>query len=284
MVLDLKVYKKLFMTSLKQLFSDYRSQTKAIPAFNIDAFEIYQAVEAAVIKTNLPCIVQTSPSEDQFLQAERLFLLVKKAQADGLPIYLNYDHGKDVNRLKTLANLGFDMIHFDGSTMDYSTNQAICQDLRSNLPDTLIEVEFNHIDLVNHHALSDNLTSPDQAKEFVANTGADLLAVSIGNLHGVNRTSPELLNLDLLAQIRQALPNTFLTLHGGSGISAPQITSAIKLGVVKININTDLRLAFKSAIKQALINIDSEKIYEYFSPVISDLKSLAVQKLVQFSS
>lgn len=272
------------MTSLKQLLFDYQSQLKALPAFNIDAFEIYQAVEEAVRETNLPCIVQTSPSEDQFLHAERLFLLVKKAQADGLPIYINYDHGQDVSRLKVLSNLGYDMVHFDGSTIDYQTNQIICQDLRSNLPNTLIEAEFNHIDPVNHHSLVDSLTSPDQAKEFVTSTAVDLLAISIGNLHGVSSDAPETLNLDVLSQVHQLLPSTFLTLHGGSGISPPQISSAIKLGIVKININTDLRLAFKSAIRQTFVDIDSEKIYEYLAPAITCLKEVVKQKLAQFSS
>ncbi len=271
------------MTSLKQVFADYQSQKKALPAFNIDAFEIYQAIEEAVRGTNLPCIVQTSPSEDQFLHAERLFLLVKKAQADGLPIYINYDHGRDINRLKNLSTLGYDMVHFDGSTIDYATNQVLCRDFKSNLPNTLLEVEFNHIDLVNHHALSDNLTSPNQALEFVTATGADLVAVSIGNLHGISIDSPEVINLDLLAQIHQLIPSTLLTLHGGSGISPAQISSAIPLGIVKININTDLRLTFKSSIQKSLATINSEKIYEYFSPVVSDLAALAKQKLIQFS-
>lgn len=103
------------MLSLNQLLNQYKQEKKAISAFNIDCFEIYQAIEEVVAETNLPCIVQLSPNQDQFIQAERLFLLVKKANIEGLPIYLNMDHGKDPARLEKLAKLGFDMIHFDGS-------------------------------------------------------------------------------------------------------------------------------------------------------------------------
>lgn len=272
------------MQSLRQLFLGYQSQQKALPAFNIDCFEIYQAIEEAVRQTNLPCIVQTSTSEDQFLQAERLFLLVKKAQADSLPIYLNYDHGRDLARLEKLARLGFDMLHFDGSTIDYPTNLALVKNFKTKFNFPLLEAEFNFINLTDHQPLINSLTNPAQALEFVTQSEADLLAVSVGNLHGVDPHLPETLNLDLLAQIHQLLPQTFLTLHGGSGINPSQISSAIKLGVVKININTDLRLAFRSALKKSFAQINSEKIYEFFTPVVSDLVALITQKLIQFSA
>jgi len=107
------------MNTLRQYLDQYKSQHFAIPAFNIDCFEIYQAVEDVVAETGLPCIVQLSAGEDKFIQAERLFMLVKKARVDGLPIFLNMDHGKDLSRLEHLTSLGFDMVHFDGSNLDY---------------------------------------------------------------------------------------------------------------------------------------------------------------------
>src|SRR3989339_970887 len=110
------------MKSLFEVFTQYRSRNHALPAFNIDSFEVYQAVEVAVRDTALPCIVQLSPGEDKFIQAERLFLLVRKANIDGLPIYLNMDHGHDTSRLLSLVSLGFDMVHLDGSDLEYSVN------------------------------------------------------------------------------------------------------------------------------------------------------------------
>jgi len=274
------------MIPLKELLSEYQQKHQAIPAFNIDSFEIYQAVEMAVLELNLPCIVQLSPSEDKFIQAERLLMLVKKANSEGLPIYLNMDHGIDVNRLEACLRLGFDMVHFDGSKMDYSTNLAATKyfvaKIREKFPSSLIEVEFNHINLVDAAPSSDSLTSPPQAKEFMTTTGADLFALSIGNLHGVDSYNPEHLNLGLLSEIKDILSDTFLTLHGGSGIPLSQIQSAINLGVVKININTGLRLKFIESLRHQLTLKQSEKIYEYLVPVVGDVKEVIKQNLISF--
>ncbi|MFA5750096.1 MAG: class II fructose-bisphosphate aldolase [Candidatus Shapirobacteria bacterium] len=272
------------MKNLKQILIEAQNNHTAIPSFNIDSFEIYQAVESVVKDLNLPCLVQLSEGEDKFIQAERLLILVKKAQIDGLPIYLNMDHGKNIDRLFHLVELGFDMVHFDGSDLDYQTNLAtttkFIQDIKSRFPDTLIEAEFNKISLVDNQISPDSFTSPDQALEFINQTKADLLAVSIGNLHGVSQTIPETINLELLQQIKTILPNQLFTLHGGSGISPDEISASIKIGIVKININTDLRLQFLKSIKTELDNQKNDKIYDLLNPVIEDLKKIIKDKFL----
>lgn len=276
------------MIPLRQLFSQYKKEHKALPAFNIDSFEIYQAVEDAVKETSLPCLVQLSPSEDNFIDAKRLLMLVKKANSDGLPIYLNMDHGKNIDRLEKLVRLGYDMIHFDGSPLEFSQNLQITkylvEKIRSFSPDTLIETEFNRINPSATELSPDSFTNPKQAFDFISQTKGDLLAVSVGNLHGVSFDYPERVNLPLLSEISTSLPQTLLTLHGGSGISPDQISAAIKLGVVKININTDLRLKFKESLKRNLPLFQSEKLYELLIPIIADLKEVIKTKLIQFSS
>jgi len=277
------------MKTLRQLLTEYRATGKAIPAFNIDSFEIYQAVEESVKETGLPCIVQLSEGEDKFIHAERLFVLVKKAQFDGLPIYLNMDHASDQVRLEKLIRLGFDMVHFDGSKMDYSTNletsQKFIHILKDHYPQTLFEVEFNHINLVDTQVSKNSFTDPNQAYEFMTKTSADLLAVSIGNLHGISLKLPETIDLNLLTKIKNKIPeDRFITLHGGSGISPDQITQAIQLGVVKININTELRISFNQSITKIYSGEVSQKIYDNFSPAIDELKNIIKSKLLLFST
>jgi ketose-bisphosphate aldolase len=276
------------MKPLKQLISESKTAHRAIPSFNIDSFEIFQAVIAAVTDTRLPCLVQLSPNEDAFIQAENLYLLVKKANLGGLPIYLNMDHGRDPDRLKFLAKLGYDMVHFDGSSLPYPENLAKTSEFISQIkslnPNCLVEAEFNKIELVEKGVSPESYTTPSQAREFITATGADFLAVSIGNLHGVSTTIPETIDLKLLETIAQSLPDTFLTLHGGSGIPADLISSAINLGIVKININTDLRLKFKGSLTINLGLSTSEKIYEYLTPVITDLKNVIAKNLIQFQN
>jgi len=277
------------MKTLHQILIEYRATGKAIPAFNIDSFEIYQAIEDSVKETGLPCIVQLSAGEDKFIHAERLFILVKKAQFDGLPIYLNIDHGQDQLRLEKLISLGFDMVHFDGSKMDYSTNLEISQKFISNLkihyPETLFEVEFDKINLVDSVVSKSSFTDPNKAYDFMTQTNADLLAVSIGNLHGVSLKLPEVIDLDLLSKIKNKIPeDKFITLHGGSGINSDQLSQAIKLGVIKININTELRNNFNHSLFQIYSKDFSQKIYENFSPAIDDLKNIIKSKLLLFST
>lgn len=269
------------MIPLKQLLSEYSEKHLAIPAFNIDSFEIFQAVELAVKETSLPCIVQLSIGEDNFIHAERLLMLVRKANADGLPIYLNMDHGNNIDRLLQLARLGWDMVHYDGSKTEYQTNlttsKYFVEKLKLSNPNIMAEVEFNSLS-------ADSQTTPAQAKEFIESTTADLLAVSIGNTHGVNLAAPDHLNISLLSQIKTSLPATFFTLHGGSGISLDQVKQTINLGVVKININTDLRLKFIESLKNQVTINHTEKIYEILTPVINDVKEVAKNKLISFST
>jgi fructose-bisphosphate aldolase, class II len=275
------------MITLKQLFLESKHHHQAIPSFNIDSFEIFQAVTAAVSETKLPCLVQLSPHEDDFIHAENLFLLVKKANLDGLPIYLNMDHGHNPDRLKTLIKLGYDMVHFDGSSLDYSSNLSqstkLISETKTINPECLVEVEFNKINLVDKDVSPDSFTSPAQAREFMTATKADLLAVSIGNLHGVSQDLPENIDLSLLKSIIDVLPDTFITLHGGSGIPAGLIRSAIDLGIVKININTDLRLKFKESLKTNINQSSSEKAYDYLNPAITDVKEVIKTKLLKYS-
>ena len=274
------------MTPLKDLLSNYKVEHSAMPSFNIDSFEIYQAVEAAVADTQLPCLVQLSANEDSFIQAERLFMLVKKANADGLPIYLNMDHGQDLPRLLDMVNLGFDMVHFDGSRLEYSDNLIattnFIAEVKTINPYIVVEVEFNKINLVDKGVSPESYTSPEQAYEFMTNSHADLLAVSIGNLHGVRANLPETIDLARFQEILDQLPQTLFTLHGGSGIQPELVASAIKMGIVKININTDLRLQFRKSLETNLQTNSSEKVYDYFTPAIKDVQTIIKHKLLAF--
>ncbi|MFZ2152688.1 MAG: class II fructose-bisphosphate aldolase [Microgenomates group bacterium] len=276
------------MNTLKETLLNYKNEHKALPAFNIDSFEVFQAVTLAVQDTHLPCIVQLSAHEDKFIGAENLFMLVRKANLDSLPIYLNMDHGQDLARLEKLVRLGFDMVHFDGSSLPYVQNLSsattFVKSIRALNPDIVVEVEFNKINLIEKGVDPSSYTDPTLAQEFMLTTGADLLASSIGNLHGVNTSLPENIDLARLQNIVSLLPDKLFTLHGGSGISPDQIKSAINLGIVKININTDLRLAFKKSLAESINTSTSEKVYDYLAPAVSTIADIIMQKLIDFSN
>jgi|GEM_PF-656810 len=282
------------MIILRQLLNQYKQEKKAIPSFNIDTFAVYQAVEDAVRSTLLPAIVQLSAGEDEFVQAERLWMLVQKARADGLPIYCNMDHGKDIDRLKKLLLLGFDMVHYDGSSLPFDENLKNALDLKKfideNFPnkDTqpILEVEFNKINLVEKGVDENSFTKPEEAAKFMSFSRADLVAVSVGNMHGITQPGiEEHIKTDLFASIAAALPSEQLfTMHGGSGIAESELRFTIGMGVVKININTDLRLAYRETLKDMLSRLHTEKMYEYYKPVVDKMKEVAIQKLNVFQN
>ncbi len=282
------------MITLRQLLNQYKQEKKAIPAFNIDTFTVYQAMEEAIKTTKLPAIVQLSPGEDKFIQAERLWILVQKARADGIPVYCNMDHGKDIERLKKLLLLGFDMVHFDGSHLPFEENLTKALELKRFIDEhfpnrdtqPVLEVEFNKINLIAAGVDEASFTKPEEAAKFMNFSRADLLAVSIGNLHGVPSSGiAEHIKTDLFTQIVSALPPSQLyTMHGGSGIAENELKFTITMGVVKININTDLRLAYRETIKDSLSRLHTEKMYEYYDPVAEKLKQVAVHKLLLFQN
>lgn len=271
---------------LKEILNSYKKQNLAIPAFNIDCFVTFQALEEVLLETKTPFIAQLSPRELEFIKPQRLFALKKLLSNQHLPIFLNVDHGRNPDLLKEIIDLGFDMVHFDGSDLSLEDNLKLTKELVSyaHQRKVLIEVEIDGIKDTKGHPTSKNFTHPPTALNFIAETKADLFAVSVGNIHGVPSTGFESVNLDLLDQISQALPGTFLTMHGGSGINPEDLKKSLRLGIVKVNINTDLRTAFRSSLENTLNSDKSIKAYHLLTPSIQALKTVIQKKLTFFSS
>ena len=129
----------------------------------------------------------------------------------------------------------------------------------------------------------EKMTDPDQAEDFVGRTGIDTLAVSIGNVHGVY-ASEKHLDLDLLAKLRERL-SCFFSLHGGSTISEEQVRNAIKIGkIVKVNVNTELRIAYRKTLEETLKSSDEVAIYKIMPPVIAAVQKIIEAKITLFGS
>jgi len=271
--------------TLRELFTDYRKKGLAIPAFNIDCFETFQALEEIVLDTKTPVIAQLSPGELKFIKPQRLVALTNLLTKKDLPIFLNVDHGRDLDSLKRVIDLGFDMIHFDGSDLPFQDNLKLATQITSyaHQKNALVEVEFDRIQPIGNKLSVDSFTDPDRAKTFMQTTQADLLAVSVGNLHGVDVNCPETLDLPRLSKISQKLPDNFLVMHGGSGIDPKDLKTAIQHKIVKINVNTDLRLAFKAHLQASLSSTDTIKAYTILSAPIQAIKDKMKEKLDLFS-
>lgn len=285
----------------KEWFGRARKEGFAIGAFNIDSLEIFKAVVLAAEAKRSPVMVEFSPGEVGYFGLKNVIDLTVNARAETqLPILLNLDHGKprlDVLKAIQLSEDGssFDNVHFDGSDLDLEENIKYTVDIveEAHKKNILVEGEINkvggssavHDEEVDLEEVKKTYTKVDEAKRFVTETGVDILAPVIGNMHGTFPVQPDL-DIELLKKIKEAVGETFLALHGGSGIPAVQVQQAIKEGgIVKINVNTELRATYKQALEEKLgEKPDEYKIYDLMPDVIRAVAAVVEEKIEVFGS
>lgn len=250
---------------LKKLLSQ-----QTLFAFNCDDFLIYRGVIEALQETNSPAIVQISPGERDFWGLSRFACLTANESA---PIFTNFDHARDLDTVKKVIDHGFSMVHFDGSSLDWEEN--------IDLTRQTVEMAYSEGMLVEGEPLAEN-TSPEKAAEFVEKTGVDLVAVFVGNRHGMDPEKPEHLDLKQLKEIKQAVGDKVrLTLHGGSGVPKEEIKEAINQRLIaKININSRLRLVYQKALEDSLAGYQGKfKVYNLMNPVMKAIKREVIKIL-----
>lgn len=235
----------------KNSLIDARAGHCAIGAFNVNTYDEMIALAEAATERNLPVILMASMSSARFMGARHFAGLVRLLN-DGYPIDIrsHLDHCTDPKLLLECVDAGFDSVMFDGSPLPFEENASITAELAkaSHARGVFIEGELGVIAGEEGPVKSkySRFTDPDAAERFVALTGIDALAVSIGNAHGFYKGKPEL-RFDLLEEIsrRCALP---LVLHGGTGIPDEDIQRAIAMGIAKVNVGTEIRNSYVMAI------------------------------------
>jgi len=277
----------------RQYLEKAQKEKFAIGAFNAANLETIKAVTFAAKKLLSPILIECSPGEAMYLGLNQAVSLIRNFEDEfQIPIILNLDHGTDPVMIKNAVDAGFDYVHFDGGKLPFEEAVKTAQDLAkyAHQKGALIESEIDHIegsssDHSNEIPQVDAklYTDPKKAKEFVEKTKVDVFASFVGNLHGVYAESKHL-NLDLLQEIHQAIPNTFLSLHGGSGIVEEDIKKAIQCGVVKINVNSEMRIAFKLTLQEVLNTTKEIAVYKYMQKPIEEVQKVVEQKIKFFGS
>ncbi len=274
------------MKPIKHYLEKAQKEKFAIGQFNFSDFSQVKGIINKCVELKSPVLLGTSKGESKFFGLDEAVavrnVLRKKT---GLPIFLNLDHGKSFEYLKQAIDAGYDAVHFDGSKLSLEENIKITKEVvkYAKKKGVIVEGEVGRIGTDSSQLYSnkfeikeDDLTKPEEALKFLKETKVDLLAVSVGNFHGmdVSGICPDL-KIDILKLIKELDPKALLVLHGGSGTSGDDIKDAIQAGVVKININTELRLAFSGNLRRALADMDQIVPYKYLKSAI-----LAVEKLV----
>lgn len=277
-----------------EIFKKAQENKYAIGAFNVSNSEQVRAIVQAAQKLQGPIIIATSQGESKFFNMRQIRAIIDAWKEEtGLSIILHLDHGRSLEIVEQAIEAGYDSVHFDGSELDFEKNVKMTKkvvDLAREKGIMNIEGELGY--LRGKSAVQEtveikeqDLTDPKQAEEFVEKTGVDSLAIVIGNIHGVFKSSenPQLF-LDRLEKINSQIGNrAFLVLHGGSGTPDEDIQRAIKLGIVKINVNTELRIAYTESLKKSLQDNPQETTpYKIMPPVVEAVQKVVEEKIKLF--
>jgi fructose-bisphosphate aldolase, class II len=260
----------------------------AVGQFNVSNLEVMRAIFQAAQKMKSPVIIGTSEGESKHMGLKQAVDLVTSFEEEtGVLAILNLDHAKTFDYIKEAIAAGYDYVHFDGSALPLEDNIRISRDIAEFCREkgVLMEGEVGLIggssEILQEDVKTEekDLTDPEDAKRFIESTKADSLAVSIGNNHGMDASGKSSgLNLKRLKLIKEKIAESaILVLHGGSGIQESDIKEAIKAGITKININTELRLAFTENLKKGIAENKKEVAPHKYMQEASD----AVRKIVE---
>jgi fructose-bisphosphate aldolase, class II len=277
-------------TRARHLMQRSRQQHFAVGAFNIDNQETLIAVSAAAQAKNAPVLIEVSHGEVKAIGLENIRDMVDNYRAEyGVEMYINLDHSPTVEDCKRAIDTGFEFIHIDISQANHkaSDEEIIAKTKEvveyATFTGALVEAEPHyfmgssnlHEEAIDYEEVKKTFSTPEDAKAFVEATGIDTFAAAVGNLHG-KYPVPKELDLELLQRIRDAL-ECQISLHGGSGTPSHFFEEAAKIGVSKININSDMRFAFRETLEKVLADHPDEYAVVKLMPAVYQ----AVQKVVE---
>lgn len=285
-------------TRARHLYQRTRSQHFAVGAFNIDNQETLIAVARAAQKLNSPVLVEVSDGEVKAMGLENIRDLVDNYKVEyGVEMYLNLDHSPTVEDCKRAIDEGYEFIHIDISQANHdATLEEITAKTKevveyARFTGALVEAEERyfmgssnvHTETIDYEEVKKYNTKPEEAKDFVAQTGIDTVAVQIGNLHGLYPV-PKILDVELLQQIRNNV-DCQISLHGGSGTPLHYFEEAAKIGVSKININSDMRYAFRKTLEKVLADHPDEyAVVKLMPEVYEAVQAVIEEKISAFGS
>ena len=282
----------------RHLYQRTRSQQFAVGAFNIDNQETLIAVSRAAQNLNSPVLVEVSDGEVKAMGLENIRDMVDNYKEEyGIEMYLNLDHSPTIDDCKRAIDAGYEFIHIDISQANHdATTEEIIEKTRevveyARFTGALVESEPHyfggssnvHSEAIDYDEIKKTFSTPQGTKEFVDATGIDTFAAAIGNLHG-KYPVPKILDLELLTEIRQAI-DCQISLHGGSGTPLHYFEEAAKIGVSKININSDMRYVFRKTLEKVLAENPNEyAVVKLMPEVYGAVQQVVEEKINAFGS
>lgn len=275
-----------------------RTEKFALGAFNIDNQETLIAIVRAAKAKNAPLMVEVSHGEAEAMGLHNVRDMVDNYKAEyGIEMYINLDHSPTVAAAIAGIEAGYEFVHIDISqARKDATLEEIVRETQqivnyARLTGAIIESEPHyfggssnlHTEKINYNEIKKTFSTPEGAHAFVEATGIDTFAAAIGNLHG-KYPVPKMLDIDLLKQIRTAI-DCNISLHGGSGTPGHYFAGAVKVGVSKININSDMRVAYRDTLEKVLKENPTEyAVVKLMDRVIDSVQAVVEEKIDMFNA
>lgn len=279
------------MESLRDAIDAARGGGSAIGHFNISDSNQLRAIALASKRTNLPVIIGLSEGEREFFPLTHARSIIDAYKAEGSLLYLNADHTYGLEKAKLAIDAGVDSIVIDGAKLSFEENVALVKNVAAygRGRDVIIEGELGYIgqssklhDELPEGVTLENLTTPEEAKKFVVESGADCLAPAVGNIHGMLKNAAEpRLHPERVREIAEAT-GVPLVLHGASGNTEEDVRECIRAGINVVHINTELRVAYRDALRSA-VSGDEVAPYKFLTPAVEQMALYIEGKLKLFA-
>lgn len=269
------------LVTSKQLIINAQKGGYAIGSFNTSDLEITKAIIAAAENLKSPVIVETSEKAIGYAGLETLASIIKEqAKKAKVPAVLHLDHGTSLDLIARCLDNGYTSVMFDGSNLSFAENQILTRQAAEMAHRRSVPCE-GELGRIGKGQKASAYTDPESVIEFVKNTDIDFLAVSVGSKHGIQKD--EKLDINLLKKIRAktAIP---LVLHGASGVPDDDIKAAIKNGIGKINIDTDIRHTFAKAIYELPQKVGLDDPRDIMTKVMAEIQKVVEEKIKLFGS
>jgi len=282
----------------RALMERARSEKFAVGAFNLDNQETLIAVARAAQKTNSPVLVEVSAGEVKAMGIDNIRDMVENYKQEyGIEMYINLDHSPSVEEAIKGIEAGYEFIHIDVSQANHdASDEEIIEATRevvryAKFTGALVESEPHyfggssnvHEEAFDFEEIKKTFSTPDLTQSFVEATGIDTFAAAIGNLHG-SYPVPKVLDIDLLQEIRNVI-DCNISLHGGSGTPGHYFEEAVKVGVQKVNINSDMRRAYRDTLVKVLDeNQEQYAVVKLMDHVIDAVQEVVESKIATFNS
>lgn len=284
----------------RHLLQRSKNQHFAVGAFNIDNQETLIAIARAAQKLNSPVLVELSKNEATSMGLQNVRDLVDNYKKEyGIEMYINLDHSPTVDDCKRAIDIGYEFIHIDISQAnhDASDEEIIAKTKEvveyAKFTGAIVEAEPHYFigssdvfdEPIDYEEVKKTFSTPEGSKKFCEETGVDIYAAAVGNLHG-KYPVPKILDLELLQKVRDAVdPRVMLSLHGGSDTPLHYFEGAAKIGVSKININSDLRYTFRVTLDKVLKDNPNEYAVVKLMPRVYDaVQAVVEEKISAFGS